>query len=96
MKMATDEISRTPQKPHSLILENRERMSVSGVTEVERFDEQEAIIHTTQGSLVIRGGGLHMEKLSLETGDIILLGSVDSIQYEQLQKEGGFLSKLFR
>ena len=94
--MATDEISRTPQKPHSLILENRERMSVSGVTEVERFDEQEAIIHTTQGSLVIRGGGLHMEKLSLETGDIILLGSVDSIQYEQLQKEGGFLSKLFR
>ena len=94
--MTNDELSKTTQKPHSLILENRERMSVSGVIDVERFDEQEAIISTSQGTMLIRGNGLHMEKLSLETGDIILVGSVDSIQYEELRKEGGLLAKLFR
>jgi len=94
--MPSDEKIKTPQKPHSLILENRNRMSVSGVTEVERFDEQEAIIDTTQGSLVIRGQGLHMEKLSLETGEILLAGAISSLQYEDNGKDTGFFSRLFR
>ena len=85
-----------PEKNNNLILENRGRMSVSGVSDVERFDEQEAIVSTSRGTLLIRGTGLHMEKLSLETGDIILQGTINSIQYEDTQKEGGILSRLFR
>ena len=93
--MATDEITKTPQKPHNLILENRGRMSVSGVTDVERFDEQEALISTNRGLLLVRGLDLHMEKLSLDTGDIILQGTVNSIQYEDMPKGSGFFAKLF-
>ena len=85
-----------PEKTNNLILENRGRMSVSGVSDVERFDEQEAIVSTSRGTLLIHGTGLHMEKLSLETGDIILQGTINSIQYEDTQKEGGILSRLFR
>ena len=81
---------------HHLILENRGRMSLSGITDVERFDEQEALITTTCGLLLIHGEGLHMETLSLDTGDIILQGTVNSIQYEDAPKSGGFFSKLFR
>ncbi len=94
--MAYEEKIKAPEKPHNIILENRSRMSISGVTEVERFDEQEAIIVTNKGALLIHGTGLHVEKLSLDTGEITLQGTVDSLQYEDTRKDGGFFARLFR
>ena len=82
---------------HHIILEGRERLSVSGVEEVERFDETSIVMNTCEGTLVVRGEDLHIEKLSLDGGDLKVEGQVDSLTYEDGGGErGGFLARLFR
>ena len=87
-----------PEEAHHLILENRQRLSVSGVEEVESFDETTIVMHTAQGTLVIRGENLHIEKLSLDGGDLKVEGDVDALTYEdgQDRRSGGFFGRLFR
>ena len=86
-----------PETAHHLILEDRERLSVSGVEEVESFDENAIVMHTNRGTLVIRGENLHIEKLSLDGGDLKVEGDVDSLTYEDSGRDkGGLFSRLFR
>lgn len=87
-----------PAAAHHIILEEREQLSVSGVEEVESFDEGTIVMYTSKGTLIVRGGGLHIEKLSLDGGDLRVEGDIDSLTYEDGGKErgGGFLSRLFR
>ncbi len=81
---------------HHLILEDREHLTVSGVEEVESFDETTIVMDTAQGVLVIRGENLHIEKLSLDGGDLKVEGTVDSLVYEADRRaKGGFFSRLF-
>lgn len=83
--------------PHHVILEGREQLSISGVEEVESFDENTIVMVTSQGTLVVRGEDLHIEKLSLDGGDLKVEGAVDSLTYEDGGREkGGFFSRLFR
>jgi sporulation protein YabP len=70
-EMAIEERSIMLQKPHSVILEGRNKLSVSGVEDVERFDDSEISMTTVCGDLIVRGEGLHIEKLSLIRGDIV-------------------------
>ncbi len=80
---------------HHLILEDRERLTVSGVEEVESFDENTIVMDTAQGTLIIRGEGLHIEKLSLDGGDLKVEGTVESLVYEESRRgRGGFFSRL--
>ncbi len=83
---------------HNIIMEGREKLTVSGVEDVDSFDENEVITKTVRGRLIIRGEGLHLEKLSLDTGEIIACGRVDSLDYETdgPQESGGFFARLFR
>ena len=78
-------------------LEERERLSISGVEEVESFDENTIIMTTVKGTLVVRGEDLHIEKLSLDGGDLRVEGVVDSLSYEDDSRErGGFFARLLR
>ena len=80
---------------HHLVLEDREHLTVSGVEEVESFDETLIVMDTVQGVLVVRGEELHIEKLSLDGGDLKVEGLVESLTYEaSRQGRGGFLSRL--
>ncbi len=80
---------------HHLILEDRERLTISGVEEVESFDETTIVMVTAQGVLIVRGEGLHIEKLSLDGGDLKVEGMVESLTYEEDRRSrGGFLSRL--
>lgn len=80
---------------HHLILEERERLTVSGVVEVESFDENVIVMTTAQGVLIVRGEGLHIEKLSLDGGDLKVEGLVESLTYEEPRRsKGGLLSRL--
>lgn len=84
------------QSPHRLVLEERGSLSVSGVEEVERFDESEIVMATVRGTLSVRGTGLHVEKLSLDGGELKVEGSVDSLTYEDDGGEKtGFFARLF-
>ena len=80
---------------HYLTLEDRERLTVSSVEEVESYDEATIVMITAQGVLVVRGEGLHIEKLSLDGGDLKVDGLVESLTYEvDHRSRGGFLSRL--
>lgn len=94
----TYENSVNMQAPHRVVLEERGVLSVTGVEEVERFDENEIVMSTVRGTLVVRGEELHIEKLSLDGGELRVEGSVDSLVYEDDGREerGGFFSRLFR
>lgn len=80
---------------HHIILEEREQLSISGVEEVESFDENTIVMDTAQGVLVVRGEELHIEKLSLDGGDLKVEGLIESLVYEAPRGgRGGFLSRL--
>lgn len=85
-----------PDMPHELRMENRARLNVTGVREVESFDESAVVLHTAKGVLVIRGQSLHLQTLSIDGGQVAVDGTVDALVYEETQKQGGFFSRLFR
>ena len=81
---------------HQLTLEGRERLTVSGVEDVERFDESAIVMSTTAGTLVVTGENLHIGKLSLDGGELHVDGQIDSLAYEeQGAGRGGLLGRLF-
>ena len=81
---------------HRVELEGRDKLTVSGVEDVERFDETGIIMSTSVGTLVITGEDLHIGKLSLEGGELFVDGRIDSIAYEDApNRQGGFFSRLF-
>ena len=80
---------------HRLQLEGREKLSVSGVEDVVRFDEN-CIVTTTAGTLIITGEELHIGKLSLDGGEMQVDGRIDAVTYEDTEvRQGSFLSRLF-
>ena len=95
--MAYEDGKLRPEMGHHMILEGREELSVSGVEEVESFDENTIVMVTNKGTLVVRGEGLHIEKLSLDGGDLRVEGMVDSLTYEDEGRErGGLFSRFLR
>ena len=85
-----------PAAVHRLQLEGREKLTVAGVEDVERFDDQCIVLRTGAGTLVVSGEGLHIGKLSLDGGELHVDGRIDSVTYEDdAQSRGGFWSRLF-
>ena len=93
--MAFEEKNKPMGKPHHLIMEDRTKLSVTGVEDVISFDENEIITRTAQGNLIIRGTGLHIGKLTLDSGEVSVDGSVRELCYEEPAPVGGFWAKLF-
>lgn len=82
---------------HKIVLVDRGRLEVTGVAEVESFDENTIVMSTSQGGLTVRGDGLHIETLSLDGGALKVEGTVESLSYEDRAEDaGGFWSRLFR
>ena len=82
---------------HRLELVGRERLVVTGVEEVDRFDEEEIVIRTTAGTLIVGGADLHIGKLNLEGGELHVDGRIHSLLYEDNGPagQGGLLRRLF-
>ena len=93
------EDKRAPQaaaKPHSLTLSERGKLTVTGVDEVLRFDEQEVEMRTVRGDLIVRGSALHVGRLAIDTGELSVDGAVSEILYaEEPGERGGFFARLF-
>ena len=86
------EESGTRSGDHRILLEERERLLVSGVEEVERFDEESIRLTTVSGGLEIQGEGLHIAQLSLDGGDLRVEGRVHALLYDgDVREEGGGL-----
>ena len=83
---------------HHVTMEDRRGLTVSGVEDVERFDDTSIVLSTTQGVLVVSGEGLHIDKLSLDGGGVKVEGEIVALQYEEgpARSAGGFFSRLRR
>ena len=85
-----------PQGAHRLELIGREQLTVSGVEDVERFDETVIVMSTAAGTLVVSGEHLHIGKLSLDGGELHVDGQIDAVSYEDAGEErAGFFRRLF-
>ena len=84
-----------PEVPHRVSLEGRNKLSVSGVKDVESFDETMIILVTSRGILQVCGENLHLQMLNLEGGQVAVDGMIDSMIYEE-ERSGGLLSRLWR
>ena len=84
----------------NLILENREKLSISGVLDVLSFDDQIVILETELGLLTVKGENLRINKLSLDTAEVIVDGEISSLGYSDnnadKKSEGSFFNKIFR
>lgn len=72
-----------PPKNHSLAMENRKTAALTGVSEVLAFDENQVILMTESGEIVLTGEGLHVTKLMLEEGHLTVEGKIDGVLYTQ-------------
>ena len=91
-----NDFNTAPAAVHRLELVGRERLVVSGVEDVDRFDETGIVMSTDAGTLVVTGEDLHIGKLSLDGGELHVDGRIDSVTYEdEGQSRGGFFSRLF-
>ena len=83
----------------NLVLENRKKLSVSGVNDVLSFDDQVVMIDTELGLLTVKGENIRINKLSLDTAEVIVEGEISSLSYSQNKQEksaGPILSKIFK
>ena len=85
------------KQPHNVIMEDRKIVTVSGVADIDSFEEQTVILYTDMGELTIKGYNLHINKLNVDTGELSVEGEIYSLVYADEQpSKGGFLSKLFK
>ena len=83
----------------NLILENRGKLSISGVLDVLSFDDQVVMIETELGLLTVKGENLRITKLSIDTSEVIVEGNISYLAYSNTEVEknkGSIISKIFK
>ena len=83
---------------HNIILENRNKLSISGVNDVDSFDDKQISAFTEMGFLTIKGSNLHINKFNTQNGELNLSGKIDSLVYSNREKVSttNLISKLFK
>lgn len=86
------------QGRHNAILEDRTKLILTGVNEVERFDENIAVLYTQLGQLTVKGEKLHISEMSIESGELNIDGEITALIYGERDMVGrlSFLGKLLR
>jgi len=84
-------------KTHNVIMENRKKAVMSGVKDVESYNDSEMIIITEAGNLRLKGRELELVKMSVETGELEITGEITSLHYSDADRTpNNFITKLFR
>ena len=87
-------------KSHKLVINNRKTSMVTGVLDVLAFDLNEILLETEQGMLMVKGKDLHVNRLTLEKGEVDLAGHIDSVAYSDVphhnKKNESLFTKLFK
>ena len=85
------------KKAHSLYLENRNGLKLTGVTDVDSFDEETVNAYTDYGCLTVSGTGLHVEELNLESGLLEVTGEIVALVYSnRTEKSKNVFKRLFQ
>ena len=81
---------------HNVIVEDRKKLTLTGIKDVVSFDEETVVLETSLGRLVIKGNGLHILSFVTDTGDLIGEGRIHAMIYTAEEKNEGFFARLFR
>lgn len=99
MELKRDNAENLENKKSSLMLENRSKLTLTGVAEVISFDDKTITLDTKLGTLTIRGQDLKMQKLDVQNGDVSIVGRVNSCIYttaESKKDNQSIIARLFR
>ena len=94
--MPVIEEKRTVKLPHNIIMENRKKVMITGVSQVDSFDEQTVILDTDMGELTVKGSDLHISQLNVDTGELNINGNIYGLVYSNDNRQTGFLARLFK
>ncbi len=101
--MINEDYNKTAQKKdivQNIILENRNKLSISGVNDVLSFDDQIVILETDLGMLTVKGDDLRINKLSIDTSEVVVEGNIYNLSYSEKQAHkstgGSLLGKIFK
>ena len=83
-------------REHTIALCDRKRLTITGVEDVDCFNEQIVVLKTPLGTLTVTGAALNMSQLNVEDGRVSLEGEVDALEYTGGRKKGGLLSRLVK
>ena len=87
------------EKEHTVKMNNRKNLEITGVKEVDSFDNEEFLLETVMGYLIVRGENLQLKNLDVSEGSVTIKGKIYELSYvdeQQQEKAKGFFSKLFR
>ena len=82
--------------PQNIILEERKKLRITGVKDIDSFSETKVVLNTSLGELVIKGEDLHIIMLETETSDFSLTGTVSSLIYSGFATNANIFRRLFR
>ena len=95
-----EDLNSLNKRTHKVSLSNRRTCNLTGVSDVLSFDENEIILETDQGMLMIKGNELHVNRLTLDKGEVDVDGRIDSFTYSEQSSLGSkgesLLSRLFK
>ena len=85
-------------RPHGLTLEGRQKAVITGVEEVDSFNEQMVVLATTAGTLTLLGQQLHVSHLNLEEGQLLVEGEIAALEYDERSRpgRGSLFGRLFK
>lgn len=100
MPEKTNDPARTPPaapgRAHTLTLQDRRQLTLTGVTRVISCDETGAVVETPQGNLSVGGQGIQVSELSVHTGQVNISGKIEYLQYAENRQSGGLLARLLK
>lgn len=77
-------------------IENREKISITGIKQVDSFDESEVSAHLENASVSVYGQGLHISRLDLDNGILVIDGFITGVEYSDINHKGGLFERLFK
>ena len=86
----------TQKIPHNVNMSNREKLSLTGVTDVGKFDSNVVVCYLSSGELVIKGENLRVDSVNTTTGDMEVNGKINALIYTEQTKTVGLISKIFK
>ncbi len=83
---------------HNVIMENREKVIITGIIDIHSFDDELVLTETEMGILTIKGKDLKMNKLNLDNTELVVEGQIGLLQYSDMDtiKKGGMFNKIFK
>jgi len=86
----------TKKTIHNVIMENREKISISGVKKTENFDDKIIVLDTQMGQMTIKGDNLHISKMDIDTGNLSVTGNIYGLIYNETNNSNSFIKRIFK